>query len=309
MNQILSVESPQNRKKKGKKSSIHSILIVFAIILMIFGIGLTSTGAYSYYRNLSNNLDKDITVSSNTKPVITTERESSSVINVVVTHDKGISNVTYTINNGEPVQINGANKMEVKEKVELPVGESNVTITAEDVNGVSSSYQGSFTVEQKPVISLEQVEGKIQVTTESKINIDYIMYYWDDNKEAAEKATINDVKNVTLVDVIEGTHTLNIEAADIEGNITTKTQKIIGDNKPEVNVTTDGKVFMIQAKDDENIAKIEITLNTNDMITNEVNQKEYSTTIDLVEGENKLTVTVYNKNGLSETSRVKYTKE
>lgn len=309
MNQILSVESPQNRKKKGNRSNIHSILIVFSIILMIFGIGITSTGAYSYYKNLSNNLNNNITVTSNTKPKISTERESSSIINLVVTHDKVITKVTYIINDEAPVEINGANKTELKEQIELPVGESKLTITAEDIDGMSSSYQGSFSVEQKPTISLEQVEGKIQITTESTIAIDYIKYYWDENEQEAETITSNELANVTLVDVLEGTHTLNIEAIDIEGNKTTKTQKIIGDNKPELSVTTDGTVFMINAKDDENITKIEITLNTNEMETREVNQAEYSTTIDLVEGENRLTVTVYNQNGLTETSRVKYTKE
>ena len=51
MNQILSVDPEKGRKKKGNKASTHSVLVVFAIILMIFGIGLTSTGAYSYYKN------------------------------------------------------------------------------------------------------------------------------------------------------------------------------------------------------------------------------------------------------------------
>lgn len=309
MNQILSVESPQSKKKKSNKSSIHSILVVFSVILMIFGISLTSTGAYSYYRNLSNNSNGNLVSASNTKPVITIEVQSATIINIVVTHDKEISNVTYTINNGEQVTVNGENKLEVQEKVELPSGASTIKITAQDINGVSSSYESSFEVEQKPVITLEQVEGKIQATTESKINIDYIMYYWDDDEENTQKFTINDVKNVTLIDVLEGTHTLNIVAVDVEGNQVTKTQKIIGDNKPELAITTNGKVFVISASDDEGLSKIEITLNTNETITEELSGKEYSNTIDLEDGENRLTVVIYNKNGLSEISRVKYTKE
>lgn len=309
MNQILSVESPQNRKKRSNRSSTHSILIVFAVILIIFGIGLTSTGAYSYYRSLSNNLNESIVSPTSTKPVITIERESASTINIVVTHDKAISNVTYKINDEKPIQIDGADKTEVQEEVELPIGESTITINAKDINGISSSYESSFKVEQKPIITLEQVDGKIQATTESKINIDYIRFYWDDDEVNGKQVTINDIKNVTLIDVIEGTHTLNIIAVDVEGNRTTKTQKVIGDNKPELTVTTNGEVFIINATDDEELTKVEITLNSNETKTEEINNKEYSTTVDLVNGENKLTVTVYNKNGLSETSRVKYTKE
>lgn len=309
MNQILSVEPPKNKRGKFNKSSIHSILIVFAVILMIFGIGLTTTGAYSYYKSLSNHSNESVASTSSTRPVITIERENASTINIVVTHDKEISNVTYTISNQKPVQISGENKTEITEKVELPVGSSTINITAQDINGISSSYESSFEVEQKPVITLEQIEDKIQVTTESKINIDYVMYYWDKDEANAVKSTINNIKNVTLIDVLEGTHTLNIIAVDIEGNQTSKTQKIIGDNKPELAVTTNGKVFMIGATDDEGLSKIEITLNSNETITEELNGKEYSTTVDLENGENKLIVTIYNKNGLTETSRVKYTKE
>ena len=76
MNQILSVD-PNN--KKSNKSSIHSILLVFSIILLIFGICLASTGVYSYYKNMSNNSNNnDIAVSSTTKPVISIERTDAT---------------------------------------------------------------------------------------------------------------------------------------------------------------------------------------------------------------------------------------
>ena len=42
MNQILSVEMPKNGRPK-KKSSVRSILTVFSVILIIFGIGMASS--------------------------------------------------------------------------------------------------------------------------------------------------------------------------------------------------------------------------------------------------------------------------
>ena len=98
MNQILSVE-PSKRKGTSKKASIHSIVLVFAIFLLIFGIGLTSTGAYSYYKNVASNNDKKTVSSNGTKPKITIERESSNAIKIVATHDKEISNIKYMICN------------------------------------------------------------------------------------------------------------------------------------------------------------------------------------------------------------------
>ncbi len=306
MNQILSVENTKNKKKK---SSIHSILVVFSIILIIFGIGLTSTGAYSYYKGLTNGLDKTIVSDESTKPVITTERVNASTINIVVSHDKGIVNVTYKINDSESIEIDGENKMEVVQEVELPIGSDTVTITAKDINGISSSYEGTFDVEDKPTITLEQVDGKIKATIESKNNIDYVIYYWDEDEANAKKGVINKQQIETTIDVLEGNHTLNILAVDVNGNQTKKSQKIIGDNKPKLDIKTNGKVFRIVASDDESISKIEYTLNSNEKQTEEINEQEYTKDLELESGENKLTVTVYNKNGLSATSTVEYVKE
>ena len=307
MNQILAVEKPQGKRKH--KSGIHSILTVFAVILMIFGLGLTSSGGYAFYKSLSNNVDNNIVSSSSSKPVITIERESASTINIVVTHDKAIANVTYTINDEEPVQIDGNNKTEIKQEVELPVGSSTINITAKDINGISSSYESKTEVEEKPTITLEQVEGKIKATVTSKINIDHIMYYWDENESDAKQFTVNDIKTETLIDVLEGTHTLNVVAVDANGNKTTKQQKVIGDNKPELEIKTNGKVFRIISSDDEGLAKIEYSLNSGEVQTEEINQKEYQKDLELSDGKNTLTVTVYNSNGLISTTTVEYVKE
>ena len=307
MNQILAVEKPQGKRKH--KSGIHSILTVFAVILMIFGLGLTSSGGYAFYKSLSNNVDNNIVSSSSSKPVITIERESASTINIVVTHDKAIANVTYTINDEEPVQIDGNNKTEIKQEVELPVGSSTINITAKDINGISSSYESKTEVEEKPTITLEQVEGKIKATVTSKINIDHIMYYWDENESDAKQFTVNDIKTETLIDVLEGTHTLNVVAVDANGNKTTKQQKVIGENKPELEIKTNGKVFRIISSDDEGLAKIEYSLNSGEVQTEEINQKEYQKDLELSDGKNTLTVTVYNSNGLISTTTVEYVKE
>lgn len=307
MNQILAVEKPQGKRKQ--KSGIHSILVVFAVILMIFGIGLTSSGGYAYYKNLSNNVRNNMVLSSSTKPVITIERESASTINIVVTHDKAIANVTYTINNEDPVQIDGKNQTEIKQEVELPVGSSTINITAKDINENSSSYESTAEVEEKPIITLEQVEGKIKATVNSKTNIDYIMYYWDENETDAKKFTVNDTKTETLIDVPEGKHTLTIVAVDIKGNKTTEPQQVIGDNKPELEIKTNGKVFRIISSDDEGLAKIEYSLNSSETQAEQINQKEYQKDLDLVNGKNTLTVTVYNINGLTQTTTVEYVKE
>ena len=135
------------------------------------------------------------------------------------------------------------------------------------------------------------------------------MYYWDDDEANAMRGTINKTKTETTIEVLEGTHTLKIIAVDKNGNQTKKTQKIIGDNKPNLDIKTNGKVFRIIASDDEEIVRVEYTLNSGEKQEETVNQKEYTKDLELVNGTNSLTVTVYNKNGLSATTTVEYVKE
>ena len=308
MNQILSVEI--EKKKKKNKVSIRSIVIIFCIFLITFGVGITTTGAYAYYKNWTNRSNNNLLINNSTKPIITIERQSTNISYIVVSHDKEIEKVTYTVNGQDTYEIDGNNRTEVKEKVTLNAGTNSIIITAKDINGITAEYETTLEVAEGPVITLTPIEGKIQAVTESTTKIDKITYYWDDDKANETVLTINDVKNETLIDVsLEGTHLLHIKAVDINGVETEKTQKVMGVNKPKIEVTTDGQKFYIKAQDVQGLSKVEITLNTHETITENIEGNEYIKGIDLENGENRLTVKVYNKNNISQISRVKFTKE
>ncbi len=307
MNQILSIE--MENKKKNKKASINTIVILFCVFLIIFGIGITCIGVHSYYKQLASKSNENLLINNTTKPIITIERQNSNNINIVVSHDKEIMNVLYTINDEDEVEINGNNKFEVKENMNLKPGSNSIKIIAKDINGITSEYTTVIDVAEGPAITLTPIDGKVKAVTESTINIDKIEYYWDSDIENTKVLTINDLKNETLIDVTqEGTHTLHIRATDIDGKQTVRTQKVMGVNKPKIEVTTDGQKFLIKAHDSQELSKVEITLNSNETITENIEGSEYSKSINLENGENKLTVKVYNKNGVSQISRVKYTK-
>lgn len=309
MNQILSVENKKSNSKKTKKASIHSIVVVFSIFLIFFGMGIIGTGVYSFYRTSSFSNNNKNMPNTKKEPIITIERVNADTINIVVTHDKGLQIVKYKINNEEEVEIKAEKKLDFSQEVTLPSGNVELTVVAEDVNGVISTISSIYEVAAGPKITLEQVEEEIQATITSTINIDYIRYYWDNDEQNATKYTCNDIKYVTQIEVKEGTHTLVIEAVDIEGNKANKYQKVIGDTKPEIEVTTDGENFIIKASDDEELSKIEIKLNSNDTITEEIKQKEYTKNIKLENGVNKIKIKVYNKNGIYRTKKIQYTKE
>lgn len=305
MNQILAVDMPNN--KKSKKANINSIIIVFVIILIIFGIGLIVNGVYSYSQNIKNKENVEII---KTEPQISIQIEDINYAKIVVSHDKEISKVTYSINEDTPIEINTNNLMEVSKKIELPSGEVKIVVTAEDIEGSNSTYESStYDIQKGPKISFKPVDEKVEVITENEISIDYIMYYWDDDEENAKKFNVNDIKNRTLVDIPEGEHELTFIAVDIQNNKSIKTQKIKGIIKPKLEVKTDGIKFYINAEDENGLLKIQYKLNNGEVITENIDGTEYHKEIELINGENKIKVMIYNKEEITETAKVKYTKE
>ena len=311
MNQILSVSIEKNKKKS--KMSFKATMVLFAIILIIFGLGITGSGSYSFYNILKEKADKQLLINNSKKPDITTERENANTINIVVAHDKEIIFLSYTINGNEEIEINTNNSSNIKQPVILKAGTNNVKIFAKDRLGITANYDATVEVEENgPIITLTQEEGKVRAVTQSTgAKIDKISYYWDNKIENATTLTINDEKNETLIDVTEaGIHELHVEAIDTDGKKTHKKQMIEGVSKPEIDITTDGTYFYIKARDQQGLDKVEIKLNNDDTISEKLeNCNEYNKKITLENGENRLTVTVYNNKEMSEVSRVKYTKE
>ncbi len=304
MNQILAVEI--EKKKERKKSSIKSIVIAFCVFLLIFGISLTSSGAYAVITNIKNK--KSVQDELGEEPSISMDRESANIEKIVVTSKIGISRVKYKINDSDEVEIDGNKQTRVQKEIELEPGQSTIIVTAENIKGKKETREFNAEAEEVPKIKLEQIETKIQITVEYSKIIDTVKYFWDNDETNAKTFTINDVKNVTQVDMIQGRHVLNVIATDKEGREFKKSQELFVDFKPDLDITTDGQNFFIKASDDEAVIKVEITLNNHDTIVEEINEKEYNKTIQVENGENKLKVKVYNKNGITNVKGVKYTK-
>ena len=303
MNQILAVEI--EKKKEHKKTSIKSIVVVFCIILIIFGISITSTGGYNLYTGLK---EKGLAQYEASELSITMDRVSANVSKIVVTNEIGISKVSYKINNNDEIQIDGNKQTRVQKEIELEAGKSTITISAEDIKGRKKTEEFSVEVEEGPKISLEQQENQIQITVESSKIVDTVKYYWDKDESDGKEFTINAEKNVTNVEYKGGTHTLNVIAKDKEGHETKRSQDLIVYIKPSIEITTDGQNFFVKVVCEEGLSKIEITLNSNDTIVEQTTETEYSKTIPVENGENKLKVKAYNKSNFSEVKGVKFTK-
>ena len=308
MNQILITGEEINKetKKEKKVVEINKIVIFFAVCITILGICIVFAGIYSKIKT-------NQTVEANTKPVVQIEKnDSNNTVDIKINHIRGIKEIKYKWNNEEETIINGNNQKDIFEQIELKGGKNTLTVTVVDENNQTVSYQKEYTVGNIPQIKLEAVSNGIKVMINCEDTIQNIKYSWDNENE--QKIDINATVYEGIINAPKGQHTLYIVATTTEGIEATKSQLVVGDTEPTLNIKADiinGKLsFVVDAEDDEQITKVEIILNEGETQVIDVNDKTYHKEIEMTDGIlNKLMVTVYNVNGLKSTLGASFNNE
>lgn len=309
MNQILDFEENYNNKKPKRGSNrnpadIKKIIIVFAIVLIIFGIGIIGVAVY-------NNLNKDSEETEPiTKPSITlTQNFEKGTVDVVVQSNNryAISKIIYSWNGQDEVEEEGNNRNYINLSIDIPSGTNTLSIKAIDIRNVSIEYEKEFT-RNEAEIKLTQGEGGVKISVTSQKEISYITYQWNEAEE--EKIEVNATEYETVIKVPEGENTLTVQAVDIEEMITKEQIKVKGivDEKPTLKLSVDNENFIINAEDDEGIEKVVITANDDEDITIEVGEKQFEYKVPFIEGPNQIRVVVYNVNGLTKSAKGTITK-
>lgn len=321
MNQILVTgeeyrKQPKKQTKKQKSETtktvlgVNTIVIFFAISIIVLGLCMISGSVYAKTKI-------NETVESNAKPTIEVIRnDENNTIEINVKHIRGIVGIAYGWNidkelstigdsdkwySDEETVTNGNNQTELKTEIDLMGGTNTLTVRVKEENGQIVSYQKTFTAGNIPEIKLQAISNGVKIQTKSENGIDYISYKWDNNQ--AQKVEVGEKEYEGTINVPKGKHTLTIEVVDLNGNKGTKTETVVGDTEPTLNLKAerkeDGKIyFIIDAEDDELIEKVEITFNGEEETINP-NEKTFHKEIKIEEGEeNKLKVVVYNINGL-----------
>ena len=280
---------------------IGQILKIFGIFILIFGILLVSNGSYALYKNL-----KEKEEYANRKPTVLVEKNDEDTLIITAKQEKGIQKIVYSWNGGEEVTISASNKTYFEKVIELPTGENTINVVVTAINGQKEEYQQKYVKKEDPNIEITAVENKIKVSVTSTEKIATVSYKWDDDENQEEE--INDTSFEKLIDIPQGLHTLTVVATTVNNKMTTKQQEVHGVTKPKLEVTTDGKDFIIKATDDEKLEKVEFKLN-GQAYRLKLNNTELTYRYPMSDGENKLEVTVYNSNGLTAVSKVKCTKQ
>ena len=304
MNQILSVENNTKKKKKKAKNSepleIQSILKFFSISILIFGIFIIGSGSYSMYKETS----KEAIV---TKPVIHVNQTAETQISLKITHDKELAKVSYNWNSENATQVPCSGKQEVETTIEIPTGTNTLIVQATDINGQQMEHKEVYTIESDINIDIEPEGNNLKIIANGRNELTYMTYRWDEEEET--KIDINNNEIEQTIEIPRGLHTLTVIVVDKNNKTETLTQEIKGVTKPKLEVTTDGSSnFIIKASDEQGLKKVEFIINEEEKYRLELDKalsieerKEFEYSYPLHEGENKLEVTVYNENDVSET--------
>lgn len=163
-------------------------------------------------------------------------------------------------------------------------------------------------IESKIDIAFSSITDGVKIKIKSNLEIVSATYRWDEGEEKEIALGSNKNEIVDEVSIKQGIHTLYVTATDIEGKEQTKEQPVIGDKEPELVLTTDGvSNYVIQAKDDEKLSKIIITLNNEIILEKEINDTQFEYKVEIPEGDSLIEVKVYNLNNLVKTKKGKVT--
>ena len=308
MNQILSVETNKEKKKKEPKmkksrgsgpADIKSVLKFFSITMVIFGIFLIGTGSYSMYKDSQEK-------NTITKPQIVVEKTSEDMLVLKVTHDKALSELNYSWNEGEKIPINVNGRKNIEQAIELPTGSNTLDVYAKDINGQEITFKNMYNRESSITLNIDKEENgnDIVISASGKEQLSYLTYRWDDQEET--KVDINNTKIEHTIEAIKGVHVLTVVVVDINNNTETKEMNIIGTKKPTLDIDVVDGNFVIKGSDESGLDVVRFIINETDKKQVVLDGRtEFEIKYPISEGETRLDVTLYNKDGISENRKVK----
>ncbi len=327
MNQILLTddrkvinESETNNKpnygsynsKPSKTSApidIQKIIMIFAGIIIIFGIAIAGIYGYKAFKNKDNGGESgEEVVASNIVVTLekndlteTGDRGRYEKMNVIVNIESqaNIASVVYSWNGGteHTATIDAENKVTIP----VPVGKNDLTVKITDVNGEEKQITETYELvneDLKPKIETTLVgSGKLKITATSTIPMQYIKYAWENDEEITVRADSDSSDTIEeTIDVKKDVNRIKIIAVDQNDNSEIIETTFKGVNNPEITVTRkEGKLHMIITHE-KGFKKIEYNINGKDYVYDE-NIPKYDATktkidyyFNLKEGDNYVVI-------------------
>lgn len=268
----------------------------------------------SYKENITSENGTDIV-----NPEIKIEVTDEKKIKVTATDETEIAYVTYKWNNDEEIVVDDRDeeKKKIEFEIEILKGKNDLTIIAVDANNRTTTENSSFSGVTKP-------EVKITVSSDKK-KIDVNCSHENGLKKVT--LTLNGTEyGVNIGDgtptdanfeyaLPEGNSTVKVTATSVDDTFTEATEEIVPDEpetpagneniKIDISKVEEEKKARISAEYGEGIKEVKLNVNDVDYTVGlpEENPTNISFDLDLVDGNNRITLTVIGTDG-TENSKV-----
>lgn len=322
MNQILSMNGgmePQNNRptdlfgggnnnnNRGGTFDTKTSVMIFAIVLIVFGVAMLSVGAFNLISSLSGNGD-----ASSDWPRFEAEQDENTLI-VTISDIQIIDKVAYHWNNDFEKEIQGDGLKHFMVTLDVPAGTNTLSLTSTDINGKETTYQKTFIGTEavdnvKPELDLSIIGSKLNIVAKTTTDtpLAYVTYKWDDGQETRVDATLDKSMIETQTTIQKGTHTVVITAVKENGVSQTETKTFTGSLKPTITVNQVGTSLKVTLEHDSGIQSADIKFNGRNVVLSSdrfgAEHKTVEFTLNIKSAqENTLTITATSVEGSVET--------
>lgn len=290
MNQILSMDgglgTPNGSNMNpygGKKGPLETktTVLVFAIVLIIFGIAMAGMGIFGLVQSLSGN-----NVPTDEWPKFDAQQDGNTLY-LTVSDVQIIDKVVYYWNNGFETEVPGEQTKHLMVTLEVPSGDNILNLKSIDINGKETVYQKSFTGTEtgdttKPVIELSIIGSKLNIVakTTTQTGMAYVTYQWNSEQETRVDATTDKTMIETQIAIPKGKNTITITAVKENGVSQTETKTFDGVVKPTITVDQEGSKLKITLSHESGIQSAKIVFNDRNVVLTSDRFGEDKTTVE-----------------------------
>ena len=301
-------KQPSFRGPKAKLE-IRSIVRIFAITLVIFGIALIGNGAMALTEGAKQKANQKI-------PTLQIER-SGNVLNLNIKSEIPLRTIGYSWNEEEFHYISAKKKNELNMSINIPEGENNkLEIVVIDMENQRNNFKERYSMEAdvtEPEITISNEDPQIKVIVTDDTALDHVTYQYGDSQEKVIRADSEDPTTIEFnVDIESGEKQLIIEAVDTAQNHAEKAEKIKGVTKPQIEISVaspeDPSILGIKVTDEDNIQKIVVYVGEEKFTTGDLplDKKEFAFRVPVKQSGTTVKVQAYNVNGKMAEKSVNY---
>lgn len=258
MNQILFVQE----KRTFNAQDTKKIVLFFAVSIIVFGIIFLWQGIYGVYIYNQNKITQQQLESEKTKIELSQTTDGNALI--IVESKTAISELIYYWNSEASRTISQNGRTTIQERITLPVGENTLTVKTIDSNGEETVKQKVFKLQvDKPIITFpSQVGNNLKILVESKVEIEYVTYKWNnDPEQKIDMLTFQDKKRFEKeIPILMDQNTIHVTAVDVYGNKSEKSLELKG-VQIEIKPMIQGENIFFEVTSNEAIIKVEYTFN------------------------------------------------